>query len=161
MLLAQHEELAQDAHLVQRQAARALDAQELVGVEARPGRLERLEARALAAQDGHAPARLELGGEGVHQRHEVVRVEARVGHLLARQRALRPVGALLGLVELEAEALRHDRRQPGRLHAQRRRRDARVEQVREAEAELALEDQDVVLAVVEDLGARRIGQQLA
>ena len=88
-----------------------------------------------------------------------MRVEPRVRDLLARERPARPVRALLRLVELEPVAVGDDRGETGRLHPERRRGDARVEQAREAEAELALHDQDVVLAVMEDLDPLRIGEQ--
>ena len=159
-LVAQDEEAAQALELDRGELAGALDADELVGVEVRLHGGELLQSTALALDDHGAPQLLELRLLIAHQSDQEVRVQARVVHLLRAQRPLAPVGALHRLVQLDAEALVQDAGQPGVLDPQRRRRHARVEQRREPEAVVPLEDQDVVLPVVEDLDPLRIGEHL-
>ena len=159
--VAQDEQLAQDAHLHRREGAGALDAQEVVGLEDPLGGLEALEPAALALDDDRPPLVLQLVAQKVHQRDQVVGVQARVGDLALGQGSAGPVRALQGLVQLDPEALPQDRRQAGGGHPQGGRGHAGIEQVLEVEAVVPLEDQDVVLAVVEDLDPLGIGQHAA
>ena len=69
-----------------------------------------------------------------------MRVGRGVGEHVARQRALGPVGALVGLVELEREVALEQRREADRLVSEELRADHRVDEVRRREAEVAVED---------------------
>ena len=67
------------------------------------------------------------------------------------QRTHRPVGALVGLVQLQAEMAVEQRRQPEPLVAEELRADRGVDEVAHREAEVAVQDAQVVVAAVEDL----------
>jgi hypothetical protein len=153
--VAPRHELAQQRQLPPRQVARALDPQvRLVGAVAVP--LHALEPLELLLGPRHPAEPREALAEAVAQLEQPDGVLRRVVEHVRGERAHRPVGALVALVELHAELLVEQRGEPERALAQQLRGDARVEQAAHLPAVILAQEPQVVVGVVEHRLDRRV-----
>ena len=104
---------------------------------------------------------IQLVAQFLCERDEVPGVHRRILEHLRRERSHRPVGALMRLVHLQAEVAVEQRGQSECLVAEELGGDHRIDEVCGGEAEVAIEDAQVVVGTVQDLRDGRIGQHVA
>jgi hypothetical protein len=146
------------ASAARRQLVGALDAAELVGARALLRRRQRGEGGELLAGPLGAAGGGEPGGHARGEVHEVLDIGERIRLLLGGQGAPRPVVALAALDQLDAELVADERLQAELGVAEQAGGDRGVEDGREVDAEVAAHGGDVVVAGVEDLEHRRVGE---
>ena len=134
----------------------APDGAEALGIE-RSARTDRRE-QALELERGllSQVVRVELGDEPLIDAREVYDVVDEVAQVARLEGAGAPVMTREGLVELDAEELADERGEAELLASDELRREHRVEDVREAELEVAEEAREVVVRPVQHLELRAL-----
>ena len=152
-------QFAQDAQLGWRKIARAVHVPIRVRIKAARVWFDPRQTRKLFARFVEASPFLQFHDLQIAQREQKVRVLARIGEMLVRQRTLPPIRALHFLVQGDAKTLLQYRSQPDIFPTQDARGDHRVKQIRELKLVIAFHAQNVVLCRVKNFFDCRVRKE--